>query len=91
MKQILLMMQKLIIAAIAILSLSSCLDECDIYLPVDSGYISIDVLISTKDTVQYAYVRKSYNSTVSADTLDAYDKYYHKWLYFQLLLSAKLF
>ncbi len=77
----------LVFIAFPILFFCSCLDECDLYLTSEQGYISIDVMISTRDTVQYAYIRKSYNSTVHPDTIEYYDRNYRNWLYFQPVYS----
>lgn len=72
----------LVFIAFPILFFCSCLDECDLYLTSDQGYISIDVMISTADTVQYAYVRRSYDSTVHPDTARLYGWNTKNLLYF---------
>lgn len=60
--------QKLVFYLITVICFSSCLEEYDLYLPSDEGYLSIDVLISTKDTIQYAYVKKSYDADFALES-----------------------
>ncbi|MDO4462805.1 MAG: hypothetical protein Q4C30_10015 [Bacteroidia bacterium] len=76
-------MQKFILIVLSFLSLTSCLDECDLFLSTDRGYIAIDVMISTYATKQYAYVRKSFDHTVTEDSVNSYDWNYRNWLYFE--------
>ncbi|MDO4462807.1 MAG: hypothetical protein Q4C30_10025 [Bacteroidia bacterium] len=83
MNRLLRISQKVLLLAVAVSSLSSCLDECDIYLPTDSGYLSIDIMISTNISTQYAYVRRTYDNTITPDTIDKYDWNYRNDLYFK--------